>query len=229
MNRRPSIDLRHLEILRALVETGKTTIAAQRLGTSQSAVSRGIAQLEAQLGRMLFDRQGGRLVPTAEAFALNEQVQPALAVLDTIGEDGVPRPVGGFLRLGAPTTLAHCFLQSRVATFIRQNREVEISFDVMPSDALIASIAEERIDLGLTDTIPAHVGVRSELLLATEAVCILPAGHRLARKRTLTAPDLAGELQVSPGCAVADQNGRTGRQSFSYCMPEVLAPGWEEE
>ncbi len=197
MNRRPAIDLRHLEILRALVETGKTTAAAQRLGTSQSAVSRGIAQLEAQLGRLLFERQGGRLVPTAEAFALNEQVLPALALLARIGDDNERRVMRGSLRLAAPPTLGHRFLPARIASFIHQNPQIEISFDVIPSDSLVTNVAEERVDLGLTDTVPAHAGVRSELLLATEAVCVLPARHRLASRDSIAPEYLAGETLIA--------------------------------
>jgi DNA-binding transcriptional LysR family regulator len=194
---RPAIDLRHLEILRALVETGKTTVAAQRLGTSQSAVSRGLAQLEAELGRLLFDRQGGRLVPTAEAFALHEQLRPVLAVLARIGEEDAPSRAGGTLRLAAPPTLAHRFLSARIASFIRQNPQIEINFDVIPSDLLITHIAEERVDLGLADTTPAHAGVRAEVLLATEAVCLLPAGHPLAARAVIEPQDLDGEAFIA--------------------------------
>jgi DNA-binding transcriptional LysR family regulator len=212
VNRRPAIDLRHLEILRALVETGKTTSAAQRLGTSQSAVSRGIAQLEAQLGRLLFNRQGGRLTPTAEAFALNEQVRPALAVLERIGDEDAGRSAAGALRLAAPPTLGHRFLPARIASFIRRNPEIEISFDVIPSDSLITNIAEERVDLGLTDTVPAHAGVRSELLLATEAVCVLPARHRLAALDCIAPEDLAGETFIA----------LTRRHSGRFAIDQVL-------
>jgi DNA-binding transcriptional LysR family regulator len=198
VNRRSSIDLRHLEILRALVETGKTTAAAQRLGTSQSAVSRGIAQLETQLGRVLFDRRGGRLVPRPEAFTIHEQVEPVLAAFARLsGGEAEPRPLAGPLRLAAPPTLAHRFLPARIASFIRQNSEVEINLDILPSDALIINVAEERVDLGLTDAVPAHSGVRSELLLATDAVCVLPARHPLAARSYLEPHDLENETFIA--------------------------------
>ena len=212
MNRRPAIDLRHLEILRALIETGKTTVAAQRLGTSQSAISRGIAQLEAQLGRLLFERQGGKLVPTVEAFAIHEQVQPVFKVLARIGEASAPRSLGGTLRLAAPPTLAHCFLPARIASFIRQNPDVEVSFDITSSDSLITNVAEDRVDLGLTDTIPTHAGVRSELLLETDAVCVLPAGHPLAARGCIEPQDLAGENFIA----------LTRRHSGRFAIDQVL-------
>ncbi len=197
MNRRPGFDLRHLEILRAVIETGKTTAAARRLGTSQSAISRGIAQLEAQLGRLLFERHGGRLVPTVEAFAIHERLQPVFNVLVQIGDESPPRSLDATLRLAAPPTLAHCFLPVRIASFIRKNPEVEVSFDVVSSDSLITNVAEDRVDLGLTDTIPTHAGVRPELLLETEAVCVLPAGHPLAARGCIRPQDLVGESFIA--------------------------------
>lgn len=196
MNRRPAFDLRHLEILRALVETGKTTAAAQRLGMSQSAISRGIAQLETQIGRPLFDRQGGRLVPTVEAFSLHEQLEAVFSVLGQIGEEPARSPCG-ILRLAAPPTLAHRFMPGQIASFVRRNPDVEISFDVTSSDSLITNVAEARVDLGFTDTIPTHAGVRSELLLETDAVCILPTHHRLAGRSCIEPEDLAGETFIA--------------------------------
>lgn len=197
MNRRLTVDLRHLEILRALVGTGKTTLAAQRLGTSQSAVSRGLARLEARLGRRLFERLGGRLVPTAEALAMHEQLQPALALIERLGAGDEQRAACGILRLVAPPTLGHRFLQGCIACFIRAHPRVEIAFDIQASDALITHVAEGRAELGLTDTAPAHAGVRLELLLATDAVCVLPAGHPLAARAVIEPADLDGETFIA--------------------------------
>ena len=70
--------LREFESLRAVVTTGTTIGAAKRLGISQSAVSRSLAQLEARVGRSLFVRQSGRIEPTAEALRLNEKTGPHL-------------------------------------------------------------------------------------------------------------------------------------------------------
>ena len=63
--RRPP-SLRELEVLQAMIATRKTVAAAQMLGISQPAVSRALAALEAHVGRPLFAREGGRLVPTLQ-------------------------------------------------------------------------------------------------------------------------------------------------------------------
>ena len=193
MKRLPAFDLRHLEILRALVETGTTTAAAQRLGMSQSAISRGIAQLEAELGRPLFDRQGGRLVPTVEAFAIHERLQPVFDVLTQIGDEDMTRPPSGVFRLSATPTLGHRFLPAHIASFVRRNPDVEINFHITSLDNLVASVVEERVDLGFADAFPTRAYVRSDVFLETEAVCLLPACHPLAARVCIEAQDLAGE------------------------------------
>ena len=55
------MDLRQLEILRAVAETGSFTSAGQQLHLSQSAVSRQILLLEEELKEQLFLRLGRKI------------------------------------------------------------------------------------------------------------------------------------------------------------------------
>ncbi|MBP0617709.1 LysR substrate-binding domain-containing protein [Jiella mangrovi] len=192
---RTDFTLRELEVLRALVQSGKATVAAQRLGMSQPAVSRALSQLEATLGRQLFERSGGRLVPNAEALSINEQLGPVFAALARIADrsQAERRSHTGSLRIAAPPTIAHCFLPSRLAALTKDNPELEIVFDVISSDSLISSVAEAQYDVGLTDAQPAHEGIRTELLLATTGICVLPARHRLTDLDVVRPEDLEGE------------------------------------
>ncbi|MGL4728003.1 MAG: LysR family transcriptional regulator, partial [Bosea sp. (in: a-proteobacteria)] len=76
--------LRELEVLRAMIASRKTIAAAHLLGISQPAVSRAIASLEARIGRSLFSRDGGRLTPTADAFALEAEAGTIFDALDRL-------------------------------------------------------------------------------------------------------------------------------------------------
>lgn len=196
---RTSVTLRELEVLRALVETGTTTVAAQRLGLSQPSVSRALGQLEDRLGRPLFERRGGRLAPNADALAISDELGPVFAALERIENRAsvARRSQTGTLRIAAPPTIAHRFLPSRVALFVRDNPGLEIVFDVLSSDALVTAVAEGRHDVALTDSAPSHEGVRTELLLATEAVCLMPARHPLAGRDVIRPSDLEGEPFVA--------------------------------
>jgi DNA-binding transcriptional LysR family regulator len=71
------MNFKQLEVFQAVMASGSTTGAAQRLDLSQSAVSRLLAQFEEDLGLRLFVREKGRLVPTGEAEALLQDATPA--------------------------------------------------------------------------------------------------------------------------------------------------------
>ena len=196
--RRAGITLRELEVLRALVLTGTAISAARSLGVSQSAVSRRLAQLEERLGYQLFRRQGGRLAPTVDALSINEQLGAIFDAVARIASHSEQNPRHhGELRIVAPPTIAHRFLPSRVAAFSKRNPELDITFEVLASDSLVTGVAECRYDVGLTDTIPSHDGIRHELLLSTDAICILPSRHRLVAQDVIRPKDLAGEPYVS--------------------------------
>src|SRR5689334_4395486 len=68
--RGPRIDWRQLEYFRVAGRLQHVTRAAERLGTSQPALSRTLARLEADLGVPLFDRVGRsiRLTRYGEMF-----------------------------------------------------------------------------------------------------------------------------------------------------------------
>src|ERR1043165_4189831 len=64
------MDLRQLEIIRAIAETGSFTAAGEKLHVSQSAISRQILILEDELGEPVFHRIGRRIriTPAGESL-----------------------------------------------------------------------------------------------------------------------------------------------------------------
>ncbi|KIN73322.1 LysR substrate-binding domain-containing protein [Sulfitobacter guttiformis] len=186
------ITLRELEVLQALVNAGTAMSAARKLGISQSAVSRRLAQLEERLGSQLFLRSGGRLVPTVQALSINEQLKPVFETLARIASriDNYATSKTGTLTIAAPPTIAHRFLPGRISEFKKRNPDLHIIFEVIASDALVTGIAEGRFDVALTDSIPPHEGIQTDLLISTQAICLLPVNHPLAKRDTITAQDL---------------------------------------
>ena len=78
---------RQLEVFTAVMRVGTVTGAAQSLNISQPALSQILLHCEDELGFKLFDREKGRLRPTAEALEplCIPRRQPAAA---TIRGDG---------------------------------------------------------------------------------------------------------------------------------------------
>lgn len=198
-DRSAGITLRELQVLQALVASGTAISAARKLGISQSAVSRRLAQLEDRLGFLLFVRAGGRLVPKVEALSINEQLTPVFDTLARIANhSGEPEKThAGTLSIVAPPTIAHRFLPGRIAAFKKQNPDLQIAFDVLASDSLLTGIAEGRFDVGMSDSNVSHEGINPELLLETQAICILPKHHHLASLDVIRAEDLQGEAFIA--------------------------------
>lgn len=183
------------EALRALMESGTTSKAAVRLGLSQSAVSRSISSLEARLGRLLFERDGGRLRPTSEAARLNKRLDPLFEALDRI--DGPPEPAQETLRLVAPPTYAHRFLVHHMATFLTANPHFFVSLEVAPSEDVIRGIQDQRFDLGLTGVEMSREGVALTPYRVSTAVCAIPNPHPLAALDRVAPEDLNGHRVIA--------------------------------
>ena len=184
--------LREFESLRAVVATGTTIGAARRLGISQSAVSRSISQLEARVGRSLFVRRSGRIEPTSEALRLNEKLDPIFDTLADIEGAQWATPDDDPLRLIVPPTLAHHFIISRVASFLKANPGKQLQLDIQATDVLISGILELRYDLGLTSGMIQRSGVDLVPWRRSQVVCAMPEDHPLSQKRTVTPQDLDG-------------------------------------
>ena len=183
------------EALRALMESGTTSKAAARLGLSQSAISRSISSLESRLGRILFERDGGRLRATSEAERLNKRLDPLFEALDRI--DGPPEPAQETLRIAAPPTYAHRFLVHHIATFLTANPHFFVSLEVAPSEEIIRNIQEARYDLGLTGVELTREGVTLTPYRTSAAVCAMPDAHPLSRLDIVRPEDLHEQRLVA--------------------------------
>jgi DNA-binding transcriptional LysR family regulator len=191
--RDPQPSLRELEVLRAMIASRKTIAAATLLGISQPAVSRAIASLEERVGRSLFRRDGGRLVPTADAFALEAEASEIFAALERLSlwPDGAHGRTQ--LKIASSPTLAQLLL----ARFVARMRMVEpattFSVEICTGTEVLAAVADRRVDFGLLDMPVGHPAIRAEVIREAEVHVLMPEGHPLAALPAITASDLANE------------------------------------
>ncbi len=66
------LDVRRMQVLRAVVTSGSVTAAAANLGYTPSAISQQVAALEKQAGMALLERAGRGVRPTAAGRLLTE-------------------------------------------------------------------------------------------------------------------------------------------------------------
>src|SRR5215216_5096463 len=97
------MDLRHFRTFVTVAEQGTVTKAALRLRVAQPALSRQIADLEADLGIRLFDRVRRRLVLTGDGERLLGNCRHILSAVDSLSERAqlLGRPDAGILKVAA--------------------------------------------------------------------------------------------------------------------------------
>lgn len=128
MERLPTMDWDKLKSFHAAAEAGSLTAAGERLGISQSAVSRQIAALEEQLGVSLFQRHARGLVLTDSGHTLHRSTSEmsiaahgASAALRD--QQDVPQ---GKLTVTAPVAFGSTWLVPRLGEFARQHEDMRI-------------------------------------------------------------------------------------------------------
>ena len=75
-----SLNYRQIEAFRAVMLTGTTIAAAERLNTTQPSISRLLTQIQSTTKLKLFELDRGRLRPTPEATKVFEAVQRSFVV-----------------------------------------------------------------------------------------------------------------------------------------------------
>src|SRR5215212_354270 len=99
------MDTRQLAAFCEVVERQSFSLAAERLGVTQPAVSLQVRSLEKRLGAQLLDRSGRRVAPTEAGLRLYRNAQRMLALEEQLVEEvgGGDVAAGGTLAIGAST------------------------------------------------------------------------------------------------------------------------------
>lgn len=191
---------RQLEAFRTVMVTGSMTLAAEMLKVTQPAVSRLIKDLEQTLGMRLFRREGNRLIPGAEAQRLFSEVDrfyKGIQRIEQVAED-LKSMRTGTLRIASMTALGLSVVTEGVRRFSHARPGVRTSLDVRNSMGVLELIAANQVDIGFVQILGVeYPGVDVIALPPVDAVCVLPSGHPLARKKAVNISELQGKSLIA--------------------------------
>ncbi|MEU3618520.1 LysR family transcriptional regulator [Streptomyces sp. NPDC006872] len=195
------LDVRRMQVLRAVVGSGSVTGAAGVLGYTPSAVSQQIAALEKEAGAVLLERVGRGVRPTAAGLLLTEyadsigrQVAEAEAALADLLAGRTGRLSVRYFATAGAGLVAPAVARLRAA---HPGVQIDLKLTADPGDSL-AAVREGRADLALLvkGAGGAGSGMRVVPLLDDPYLAVLPRGHRLAGRRSLRLVELAAEAFV---------------------------------
>lgn len=205
------MDLKHLQALVGIHDTGSFSAAAEALGTVQSNVSAHIARLERELAVQLVDRASGRL--TAEGEVVVARARRMMAELDAIVSDvaAMSHEIRGKVRLGMIGTTGR-WLVPKLFTNLRESHpDVQMSVTDGTNTTLEPQLLSGLVDLAVVTMPVPGDELAASPLFEEDLVLVVPADHPLAAGSGPSSPlplAVLGGLELllpTPGTALREE------------------------
>jgi len=217
------LKLRDLRILLAVTQTGSMAKAATQLATSQPAVSRAVADMEATLGVILLERSSQGVEPTPYGRAL---IKRGVAVFDELLQgvkeiEFIADPTAGEVRVGGTSTIVTGIIAAVIDRMSRQYPRVSFRVVAAAPPALARHLRERELDMIIWR---AFAPVRdesfeSEVLFEDRMVVVAGPDNPWSRRRRVDLAQLANEIWTLPepehpiGAALAEAFRAKGAES----------------
>jgi DNA-binding transcriptional LysR family regulator len=198
-----NIELRHLRYFAAVAEDKSFTAAARRVHVAQQVLSTQIKKLEEAVGAQLLERgtRGVTVTPAGAAFLA--AARETLASLDrgVTAARNAARAVTGTLSVGISLAAGGETRTMLLAAFERAYPQVDVRLVTFDLTQPACGLLDRSSDVALLRPPVAVAGIELRQLDEESRVFVLPAGHPLASRDTLTLADVAGQPWVAAGLA----------------------------
>lgn len=240
------MELRHLRYFIAAAEEEHFGRASERLHVTRPAVSQIVADLEDELGTVLFERLAHRVKLTAAGRALLPQLQGIMAELSQAFT--MAKRVGdgktGALNIGyGSLSLLHPLFRAAIREFHDAYPDVTLSLHEMATTEQVKAVADGRIQAGFmhfgpspagagkkkkgSSSEPLHETVLDKFRIQTGGLAVgVPNDHPLAKRKSVRLAELAGErFVVVPGSSSSPGYGPL----FALCQEAGFEPNIVQE
>lgn len=165
------IALFHLETLMWIDRLGTFAAAAQRLNTTQPAISARVRELELQLGVSLFQREGRRMVLTARGRRLVQASEPLYRGLEQVLLEASDHAgATGTVRIGSGEIAAASCLPAFIQTIERERPGVTMEIELDLTARLLQQLLAGTRDIVFLAGPVASPGMRTTPIGSVELV-----------------------------------------------------------
>ena len=215
------ITFKQIEVFSAVAKTGNMTQAAEALHLTQSACSMALSAMESQLGGVLFDRHGKKLILNERGRLLLPKAANIITQIEELQDlmTGKNESVlAGHLIVGASTTIGNYLLPKIIGDFITHHPQIKLALSVANSEQIIHKLLKFEIDIGMiegncySDEIEIFPWSKDELIV------VASSEYPLSKKRKITLQELhdAKWILREPGSGT--------RAKFEDAMSEKIKP-----
>ena len=188
-----------IELFLAVIERGSFSAAARSLGRVPSAVSMGIANLEAELGYLLFDRSHREPVPTAMAAALVPHARLIAEQLKQLQVHAIELSLGleSKLSIGVVADLDKRAVLAAIKVIARRFPLLDIELFTAAQDDVLAMLHSGRVSVCLAFAgLNMNVLERFQFVGLERMIATLSADYPLVPGQDLFLEDLVHLRQI---------------------------------
>ncbi len=181
------MDLKQLRYFVAVAERGSINAAAQVLHVAQSAVSRQMQNLEAEVGGLLFDRSVSGAAINESGQRLLERARFILGEVESARKDisALSRDVRGTVRLAAPSSIGHLMYVPVIQAMSAQYPQVQLQLTESSTEEVLRGLAAGALDFGIVTAPGDHPLLEFAPLFAEPALLVCRRDDPLARRRRI--------------------------------------------
>jgi DNA-binding transcriptional LysR family regulator len=171
------MDIKHLQALVGIADTGSFSAAAEAIGTVQSNISAHVARLERELDVLLVDRASGRL--TEEGEVVVARARRMMAEMDAMVSDVVAmrHEVRGTVRVGMIGTTGRWLVPQLFARLRERHPEVRMTVADGTSTTLEPQLLSGQLDLAVVTMPVPGDELSASPLFEEDLVLVAPVDH----------------------------------------------------
>ncbi|QBZ83594.1 HTH-type transcriptional regulator CysL [Hydrogenovibrio crunogenus] len=190
---------RRLQVFYTVAKVLSFTKAAETLHMTQPAVTFQVKQLEEFFNTRLFDRTHNKITLTDAGKIVYDYAEKILDHYEKMNSEvrELTGEVTGSLLIGASTTIAEYMLPSLLGAFKKQFEDVNIRLQVGNTDAIVAMVENNMIDLGVVEAPVYNKNLEVEVCRLDEMVLIVPHGHPLSNRDKISIEDMRKYRYIS--------------------------------
>lgn len=221
------MNIRQLEVFRAVMQTGTIKAAAIELGVTQPSVSNLLKHFESTLGFKLFSRHGNRVEATQEAQAMLGEIEPLFQLFKAVDQKiaDIRDRETGRLRVAATPTCANSCVADAISNLFGGHRDTKVNLDVQRSEVVVEHVLHRIADVGISLSDMYPPSMEAVRLHNCHIVCALSAKHPLAAKPFVTPEDLEHETCISTDFS----DGHIGKMITNAFLNAGIQPDWSFE
>lgn len=225
------LDVRRMQVLATVVETGSITAAAAKLGYTVSAISQQVAVLEKETGTPLLERVGRGIRPTPAGVLLAEHARRIDDQMADAERELAALRSGqtGRLSLAAFPTAGSGLVPNAVKTFRERCPGVQLDLNVAEAEDAVGLLRRGAVDLAVVLEDVHNVadlnGLAIRHLFDDPFRIALPKDHRMAKRRSIELSDLADEPFIAATCS----RGACERAIMEACQQAGFTPEFAVE